>query len=98
MRNHLFVIMLALPLGLADKLFLKLDGGDELPKDGHLFGAIDRADTGSYHLRPFGRPLIEAFFAGRLAWDLEAEGDEAFASFASAELGRLLGSEALAAA
>jgi monoamine oxidase len=81
----------ALPLGLADKLFLKLDGGDELPKDGHLFGAIDRADTGSYHLRPFGRPLIEAFFAGRLAWDLEAEGDAAFASFASEELGRLLG-------
>jgi monoamine oxidase len=81
----------ALPLGLADKVFLRLDGAEEFPKDSHLYGAVDRVGTGTYHLRPFGRPLIEAYFAGQLARDLEAEGGAAFASFAIGELAALLG-------
>jgi monoamine oxidase len=81
----------ALPLGLADKLYLRLDGVDEFPKDSHLYGAVDRVRTGTYHLRPFGRPLIEAFFAGRFAHDLEAEGEAAFAEVAIGELASLLG-------
>jgi monoamine oxidase len=80
-----------LPLGVADKVFLRLDGAEEFPKDSHLYGAPDSARTGTYHLRPFGRPLIECFFAGQLARDLEAEGDAAFASFAIGELAALLG-------
>lgn len=82
---------LALPLGLADKLFLHLDQPDELPKDGHLFGAIERSDSASFHLRPFGRPLIEAYFGGALARQLETDGEAAFAAFAIDQLVALLG-------
>ena len=60
-----------LPLGLADKLFLSLDGAEEFEQDSRLFGRTDRAATGSYHLRPFGRPLIEVLFrrrAGLASW------------------------------
>jgi monoamine oxidase len=80
-----------LPLGLADKVYLQLDGAEEFPKDSHLYGAVDRVGTGTYHLRPFGRPLIEAYFGGQCARDLEAEGEAAFAGFATAELAALLG-------
>jgi monoamine oxidase len=81
----------ALPLGLADKLYLRLDHAEEFPSDSHLYGAIDRVATGSYHLRPFGRPLIECYFGGRLARDLEEDGEAAFAAFAADELASLLG-------
>jgi monoamine oxidase len=81
----------ALPLGIADKVYFRLDGAEAFPKDSHLYGALDRARTGTYHLRPFGRPLIEAFFGGQLARDLEAGGEVAFANFAVGELASLLG-------
>ena len=81
----------ALPLGLADKLYLRLDGAEEFPKDSHLYGALDSTQTASYHVRPFGRPLIEVYFAGRFAHDLEAGGEAAFASFATGQLAHLLG-------
>jgi monoamine oxidase len=44
-------------------------------------------------VRPFGRPLIEAYFGGRLADDLEGEGGRAFVDFATHELTGLLGSD-----
>jgi monoamine oxidase len=81
----------ALPLGLADKLYLKLDGAEEFPNDSHLYGALDSVRTGSYHVRPFGRPVIEVYFGGRFARELEAEGEAAFASFAIGQLASLLG-------
>jgi monoamine oxidase len=80
-----------LPLGLADKLFLRLDGAEEFPADSRLHGALDRTATGSYHLRPFGRPLIECYFGGRFARELEAEGEGAFAACAIDQLTDLLG-------
>jgi monoamine oxidase len=80
-----------LPLGLADKLYLGLDGAEEFPQDSHLYGALDSARTASYHVRPFGRPLIEVFFAGQFARDLEVQGEAAFASFAIGQLASLLG-------
>jgi monoamine oxidase len=80
-----------LPLGLADKLYLGLDGAEEFAKDSHLYGALDSARTGSYHVRPFGRALIEVYFGGRFARELEAEGEAAFASFAIGQLASLLG-------
>jgi monoamine oxidase len=80
-----------LPLGLADKLYLKLDGAEEFPKDSHLYGAVDSVRTGSYHVRPFGRSLIEVYFGGQFAHELEAEGEAAFASFAIGQLASLLG-------
>jgi monoamine oxidase len=83
----------AVPLGLADKLYLRLDGAEEFPGDSHLYGALDRVRTGSYHVRPLGRPLVEGYFGGALARDLEQEGEAAFASFAIDQLAALLGGD-----
>ena len=80
-----------LPLGLADKLFLSLDGAEEFDPDIRLFGANDRTATAAYHLRPFGRPHIEVYFGGRLASELEAQSERAFFDFAVSELVSLLG-------
>ena len=77
-----------LPLGLADKLFLSLSDADEFDKESRLFGRTDRSETGVYHFRPFGRPQIEAYFGGRLAAELEAAGEAAFADFACHRAGR----------
>jgi len=81
-----------LPLGHDDKLFMSLDGAEQFDNDVRLFGHTDRAATGAYHFRPFGRPLIEAYFGGTLAAQLEADGDTAFFDFAVSELTNLLGS------
>jgi monoamine oxidase len=70
-----------LPLGLADKLVMLVDMPEMLPVDGHLIGNPNKAATGSYHLRPFGRPLVEGFFGGRLAHELEAAGPGACFDF-----------------
>ncbi len=81
-----------LPLGLADKLFMSLADAEQFEPGSRLFGANDRTATASYHLRPFGRPLIEAYFGGSNAAALEAEGKGAFFDFAVSELTGLLGS------
>ena len=81
----------ALPLGLADKLIMAVDEPELLPVDGHLIGNPKVTATGSYHLRPFGRPLIEGFFGGHLAHELEAAGPGAFFDFAVAELVQMFG-------
>lgn len=81
-----------LPLGLANKLFLALDGASpDVPQDCHLVGALDRVATGSYQVRPFGRKLIAAFFGGKLALDLERAGARAMEDFAATELAGLFG-------
>ena len=81
------------PLGLASKVHLALDGWEEFPADAQLWGRTDTVETGGYHTRPFGRPMIEAYFGGDLAWGLEAEGQAALADFAVGELVHLLGSD-----
>ncbi|CAO4157257.1 flavin monoamine oxidase family protein [Methylorubrum extorquens] len=82
-----------LPLGLANKVFLSLNTPDELPKDAHLIGNVRAARTGAYHLRPLGRPVIEGYFGGRLALELEAAGEAAAEAFALDELSGLLGAD-----
>jgi len=57
--------------------------------DGHLFGAADRTATGSYDIRPMGRPCIEAFFGGTLARELQGRGE--LVDFAIEELTNLFG-------
>ena len=81
-----------LPLGLASKLHMAVDGAGAFPPDSQLWGRTDTADTAGYHLRPFGRPMIEAWFGADLAGGLEGEGEAAFFDFASEELVSLLGS------
>jgi monoamine oxidase len=80
-----------LPLDLAEKLVMAIDVSDMLPVGGHVIGNPNRTATGSYHLRPFGRPLIEGFFGGRLAHELGAARPGAFFDFAVAELTGLFG-------
>ena len=81
-----------LPLGLADKLFLSLEAAEEFDKEVRVFGRTDRVKTAAYHIRPFGKSLIEGYFGGELAAELEQAGDGAFFDFASAELVGLFGS------
>jgi monoamine oxidase len=81
-----------LPLGLADKLFLSLSDAEESEPGSRLFGKTDSGATATYHLRPFGRPLIEAYFGGDNACALEEGGEDAFFDFAVGELTGLLGS------
>jgi len=81
-----------LPLGLANKLFLRFDG--RLPDDDDelfLVGSTHRRETMSYQLRPMGRPRINCFFGGRFAASLERDGIEAMAAFAADELAALFG-------
>jgi len=81
-----------LPLGLDDKFFLHVERAEDLPVETRLFGALDRA-TGSYQLRPFGRPVIECYFGGALARELEAGGDDAFAVHAIDQVTAHLGGD-----
>jgi len=83
----------ALPLGAAEKVHFALAQAEEFPSDGHLFARFDAADTGSYHVRPLGRPLLEGYFGGALARGLAEAGPEAMADFAKQELAGLLGSQ-----
>ncbi len=81
-----------LPLGLADKLFLELHGNHGLEPETHLLGDPRNAETGSYYIRPLGRPIIEGFFGGAGALVIERAGLlDAFA-FAIEQLSSLLGS------
>lgn len=82
----------ALPLGLADKLFLAIDqGAEELEANAHLLGDPRNVITASYTLRPFGRPVIEAMFGGEGAREMAARGLQGAADFAIEELCALLG-------
>jgi monoamine oxidase len=81
-----------LPLGTADKLFLAIDGPvDDLPRDRHLIGALDRVATGGYQVRPHGWPVIGAYFGGALATKLEHEGPDGMVAFAIDEICGLFG-------
>ena len=82
-----------LPLGHDDKLFMSLDNAEQFEKDLRVFGHTDRAATAGYNFRPFGRPLIEAYFGGACAAALEGQGDAAFFDFAAAELSDVFGND-----
>ncbi|MDP5278114.1 NAD(P)/FAD-dependent oxidoreductase [Sphingomonas sp. DG1-23] len=82
-----------LPLGLADKLFFALDGGEEIDANAHLLGNPRSAVTGTYTLRALGRPVVECMLGGEGARALEKEGLDGAAAFALDELISLLGSD-----
>lgn len=79
----------ALPLGLADKVFIAVDR-PEWPAHAHLIGNPYRSCTASHRLSPFGWPIVESFFGGDCAEALADEG--AACAFAVDELVALLGS------
>ena len=82
-----------LPLGHVDKLFLAMEDAQAVPPETHLLGNPHDALTGSYYLRPFGRPVIECFFGGIAARAMEQAGDAGRFAFATEELGCLLGAD-----
>ncbi|NTI78996.1 FAD-dependent oxidoreductase [Agrobacterium rhizogenes] len=81
-----------LPLGLANKLFLQVRTPEAFPADAHILGSYHSGRTGSYQLKPFGAPVIETYFAGDLAHDLEREGIGAAFDFSVEQLKRFFGS------
>jgi monoamine oxidase len=82
-----------LPLGLADKVYLCVADPAAVPAESHLLGRYDRTATGSYYLRPFGRPVIECYLGGASAHALERAGAAAAVSFVIDELRALLGAD-----
>jgi monoamine oxidase len=83
-----------LPLGVADKLFLAVDGTfPEVETELFLIGSTRRRETMSYQVRPLGRPRINCFFGGNFAAQLEGDGIAAMAAFATDELAGLFGSD-----
>jgi len=82
-----------LPLGHDDKLFLSLSGAEAFEPEARAFGDPRRVATASYQLRPFGRPMIECYFGGALAAELERGSEGAFFDFARSELVGLYGGD-----
>ncbi len=82
-----------LPLGLADKAFLALADAERFPAESRLFGKLHPSGAANYHIRPFGRPLIECYFGGKLARELEDAGEGALGAFAIDELASLVGND-----
>jgi len=82
-----------LPLGHDDKLFLSFADPGAFAPETRAFGDPRRVDTASYQLRPFGRPMIECYFGGALAVELENGGEAAFFEFARGELVGLYGGD-----
>jgi monoamine oxidase len=82
-----------LPLGVNNKVMLRLDEPGDLPTDGNLRGATMRTAMGGYHLRPFGQPCVEGFFGGSFARQLDDAGEGALAAQAIDEIVSLLGSD-----
>jgi monoamine oxidase len=81
-----------LPLGVTDKLFLRLDGElSGIEEHVFLVGSTRRRDTMNYQVCPMGRPRIQCFFGGRFAAELERAGMGAMVAFATDELAELFG-------
>lgn len=81
-----------LPLGIANKLFLALDGpGEPTATYRHLVGSTERVATGNYQIRPHGWPMISCYFGGRFATELEQAGQATMADFAIGELAGIYG-------
>ncbi|MDX3808339.1 flavin monoamine oxidase family protein [Bosea thiooxidans] len=81
-----------LPLGVNNKIYFSLNGTIAgLPDDTHLVGSIKTSATGSYQIRPMGRPLLEMFLGADIAKALETDGEAAMAVFAREEIDGLFG-------
>ncbi|MPR09564.1 FAD-dependent oxidoreductase [Microvirga tunisiensis] len=85
-----------LPLGVNNKIYFHLpETIDGLPDDTHFVGSLTNSATGSYQIRPMGRPLLEMFLGDAIARTLESEGAAAMADFAGSEIRQVFGSGAV---
>jgi monoamine oxidase len=83
----------SLPLGRNEKLFLEIVGDSPFEPEIHVIGDPRNPRTGSYYIRPFGRPVIEGFFGGKGAEVLAVHGPAAGFAYAIEELAALFGSD-----
>lgn len=91
--NAKLVAAAGLP-GHVTKLYLGVDGDPfGLGPDRQAVGSLQRARTALYHLNPLGRPLVEAYWGGPVALELEQAGPAALAGFALPELAELFGTK-----
>jgi monoamine oxidase len=82
-----------LPLGLANKLFIRIADPEIFTDDTHVMGSKHSRRTGAYQLKPFGASVIEAYFAADLALDLERQGIDAMFAFSVEQLKRVFGAD-----
>ncbi len=83
----------SLPLGRNEKLFLEIVGDNPFEPETHVIGDPRNPRTGSYYIRPFGRPVVEGFFGGEGAEGLAEQGSAAGFTYAVDELAALFGSD-----
>jgi len=81
-----------LPLGRNEKLFLEIVGPSPFAPESHVIGDPHDAATGTYYVRPFGRPVIEGFLGGTGARAIATEGTAAAFARAIDQLSALFGS------
>jgi monoamine oxidase len=82
-----------LPLGRDEKLFLEIVGDSPFAPETHVIGDPRDPRTGTYYIRPFGRPLVESFFGGDGARVLAESGPAASFTYAIDQLVALFGSD-----
>ena len=78
----------SLPLGRNEKLFLEIVGDTPFEPETHVIGDPRDPRTGSYYVRPFGRPVIEGFFGGEGAEGLAENGPAAGSCASPCDLSR----------
>lgn len=83
-----------LPLGRNEKVFIEIVGDGAFEAETHALGDPRDPLTGSYYIRPLGRPVIECFFGGDGAGVVEDEGPGAGFAYAADQLAGLFGSDA----
>jgi monoamine oxidase len=82
-----------LPLGRDEKLFLEITGDSPFEPESHVIGDPRDQRTGTYYIRPFGRPVIEGFFGGEGAEMLAESGPAAGFAYAIDQLAALFGAD-----
>lgn len=82
-----------LPLGRDEKLFLEVAGNSPFEPETHVLGDPHNARTGTYYIRPFGRPVVEGFFGGDGALVLAESGPIAGFAYAIDQLAALFGAD-----
>jgi len=80
-----------LPLGADEKLFFEITGDSPFAPETHVLGDLHDPATGSYYIRPFGRPIVEVFLGGAGARALAQSGQEAAFARALDQLAKLFG-------
>jgi len=81
-----------LPLGNDEKLFFEITGDSPFEGETHVLGDLYNPATGSYYIRPFGRPVIECFLGGAGARAVAQFGADAAFARAMDQLVALFGS------